>query len=82
MRIKVMHRVSREVMYAVNISDSGYVTCIDYLGEILNYSREKLKVIDPDYLPNKDESAKVSDFLPKDFFETLGKPEMSNQSWE
>ena len=82
MRIKVKHRITEEVMYAVNISDSGYVTCIDYLGEILTYGREKLKVIDPDYLPNKDESAKVSDFLPKDFFETLGKPEMSGKSWE
>lgn len=83
MKIKVMHRVSREVMYAVNISDSGYVTCVDYMGELLTYSREKLKVIDPEYLPKKEESAKVSDFLPKDFFETLGKPEMSdNQSWE
>ena len=82
MRIKVKHRTSGEVMYAVNISDSGYVTCIDYLGEILTYGREKLKVIDPDYLPNKDESAKVSDFIPKDFFKTLGKPEMSDRSWE
>ena len=82
MRIKVKHRISGEVMYAVNITDSGYVTCIDYLGEILTYSREKLKVIDPDYLPNKKESAKVSDFLPKDFFETLGKPETSDRSWE
>lgn len=82
MRIKVKHRITGEVMYAVNISDSGYVTCIDYLGEILSYSREKLKVIDSDYLPNKEESAKVSDFLPKDFFETLGKPEMSDRSWE
>ena len=82
MRIKVKHRISGEVMYAINISDSGYVTCIDYLGELLTYSREKLKVIDPDYLPNKEESAKVSDFLPKDFFETLGKPEMSDRSWE
>ena len=82
MRIKVKHNISGEVMYAVNISDSGYVTCIDYLGELLNYSRDKLKVINPDYLPNKDESAKVSDFIPKDFFKTLGKPEMSDRSWE
>ena len=82
MRIKVKHNISGEVMYAINISDSGYVTCIDYLGELLIYSREKLKVIDPDYLPNKDESAKVSDFLPKDFFNTLGKLEMSDRSWE
>lgn len=82
MRIKVKHRITEEVMYAVNISDSGFVTCIDYLGEILNYSRDKLKVIDSDYLPTKDESAKVSDFLPKDFFETLGKPNMSGRSWE
>lgn len=82
MKIKVMHRIRREVMYAVNISDDGYVTCIDYLGEMLNYSREKLKVIDPEYLPNKDESAKMSDFLPKNFFETLAELDMSDRSWE
>ena len=82
MRIKVMHRISREVMYAVNISDGGYITCVDYMGELLTYNREKIKVVDPDYLPNKEESAKVSDFLPKDFFKNSGEPEMSDRSWE
>ena len=82
MRIKVKHRITEEVMYAVNISDSGYVTCIDYLGEMLNYGREKLKVIDPDYLPDKEESAKVNDFLPKDFFKNSGKPDVCGRSWE
>ena len=82
MRIKVKHKRSEEVMYAVNFTDSGYVICVDYNGEFSMYSSENINVIDPDYLPNKDESAKVSDFLPKDFFETLGKPEMSNRSWE
>ena len=82
MKIKVMHRNSREVMYAVNISDDGYVTCIDYSGEMLNYSREKLKVIDPEYLPNKDESAKTSDFLSENFFKTLAESDMSDRSWE
>ena len=67
MRIKVKHKTSGKVMYAINTYDSGYVTCIDYLGEILTYNGEKLKVIDPDYLPNKAESAKVSDSLPKIF---------------
>ena len=83
MRIKVKHKRFEEVMYAVNFTDSGYVICVDYNGEFLKYSREDLQVIDPEYLPNKDESAKVSDFLPKDFFKNLDKPKMSdNQSWE
>lgn len=83
MRIKVKHRITEEVMYAVNFTDSGYVICVDYNGEFLMYSSENIKVIDPNYLPDKEESAKVSDFLPKDFFNNLGKPKMSdNQSWE
>ena len=82
MRIKVKHRTSGEVMYAVNFTDSGYVICVDYNGEFLMYNSENINVIDSDYLPDKDESIKFSDFLPKDFFETLGKPEMSDRSWE
>ena len=83
MRIKVKHRSSEEVMYAVNFTDSGFVICVDYNGEFLMYNIKNIQVIDTEYLPNKDESAKVSDFLPKDFFNTLGKPKMSdNQSWE
>lgn len=82
MRIKVKHKRFEEVMYAVNFTDSGYVICVDYNGEFLKYSREDLQVIDLDYLPNKDELVKVSDFLPEDFFETLGKPNMSGRSWE
>ena len=82
MKIKVIHKRWKEVLYAVNFTDSGYVTCVNYNGEFHMYSREDLQVIDPEYLPNKDESAKVSDFLPKDFFKTLGKPEMSDRSWE
>ena len=82
MRIKVKHKRFEEVMYAVNFTDSGYVICVDYNGDFLQYDRENLQVIDPEYPPNKDESAKVSDFLPKDFFKTLGKPEMGDRSWE
>lgn len=80
MKIKVIHKKWKEVLYAVNFTDSGYVLCVDYNGEFLKYSREELQVIDPEYLPNKDESAKTSDFLPESIFSTLVK--MSDRSWE
>lgn len=82
MRIKVMNKKWKEVLYAVNFTDSGYVLCVDYTGGFIEYPRQDLQVIDPEYLPNKDESAKTSDFLPEDFFKNLGKPAMSGQSWE
>lgn len=80
MKIKVIHKRWKEALYAVNFTDSGYVICVDYNGEFLKYSREDLQVIDPEYLPNKDESAKTSDFLPENFFKTLAEPDMSNRS--
>lgn len=80
MKIKVIHKKWKEVLYAVNFTDSGYVLCVDYNGEFLKYSREELQVIDPEYLPNKDESAKTSHFLPESIFSTL--VNMSDRSWE
>lgn len=82
MRIKVRHKRSKEVMYAVNFTDNGYVICVDYIGEFLMYNSENIQVIDPEYLPNKDESAKMSDFLPEDFFKNLAELDMDGRSWE
>lgn len=82
MKIKVIHKKWKEVMYAVNVTDSGEVICIDFNGEFLINNRKNIQVIDPEYLPNKDESAKTSDFLPENFFKTLAEPDMSDRSWE
>lgn len=65
MIIKVKHKISKEVMYAISFTDSGYVVCVDYNGEISMYSNENITVIDPEYLPNKDKSDKVIHPIPK-----------------